>query len=78
MGRVDPLIPPEGVDVGERVIFEGFSEAPVEEIKPKQKILEALFPDLCTDSEGHAKYKDITFMTSKGPINSSIPNGNIS
>lgn len=75
--RMDPLIPPADATIGERVTFEGYSNDPSEEIKPKQKILEALFPELLTDADNIAKYKDTPFMTTHGPITSSIPNGHI-
>ncbi|KAF8056858.1 Aimp1 [Scenedesmus sp. PABB004] len=47
---VDPITPPEGVPNGERVTFEGFGGAPLEEVNPKRKILERLFPDLTTNA----------------------------
>jgi len=75
--KVEPLLPPEGVAVGEKISFEGFEQNPLEEIKPKQKILETLFPDLVTDAEGIAKYKDTPFMSSKGPVRSNITSGNV-
>jgi len=75
--RVEPLMPPDNVAVGEKISFEGFGQAPLEEIKPKQKILEALFPSLVTDPEGIARYKDIPFTCSKGPIRSTITCGNV-
>lgn len=75
--RVEPLELPDGVAIGEKVRFEGYEEAPLEEIKPKQKILESLFPDLVTDASGIANYKGTPFMTSKGPVRSKLTNGNI-
>ncbi|GMH40125.1 hypothetical protein BSKO_08029 [Bryopsis sp. KO-2023] len=71
----DPLIPPEGVSIGEKITFAGYADPPAEEIKPKQKVLEKLFPDLVTDAQGVAKYKDSAFETSKGVVSSTIPNG---
>lgn len=71
----DPLIPPEGVAIGEKVVFEGYDGAPSEEIKPKQKILEKLFPDMVTNAEGVPNYKGVPFGSSKGIIKSTVPNG---
>lgn len=73
--KCDPLIPPEGVSIGEKVTFQGYTDPPSEEIKPKQKILEKLFPDLVTDDQGVAKYKEASFETTKGVVTSIIPKG---
>ena len=75
--RVEPLVPPADVSIGERIAFEGYEENPLEEIKPKQKILEALFPDLMTDEQGIANYRGTPFRTSKGHVTSQITNGNV-
>ncbi|QDZ18361.1 nucleic acid-binding protein [Chloropicon primus] len=64
--KVDPLRPPAGVPLGEKVTFEGFEGEPIEVINPKKKLLEKLFPDLKTDADGVAKYKQAAFTTSKG------------
>ena len=74
---MEPLVVPEGVKIGEKITFESYDAAPLNEIKPKQKILEALFPDLNTNAEGIAHYKDSPFMTSKGPARSTITNGHV-
>lgn len=71
---VDPVNPPEGVPVGERVMVAGFEQPPLAEVNPKKKILEKLFPDLKTDAQGVATYKSVAFATSRGPVTSSIPN----
>lgn len=73
--KCDPLIPPTGAQIGERVTFEGFENPPSEKIKPKQKILEKLFPDLVTDREGQPNYQGVPFGSSAGLITSTIPNG---
>lgn len=49
----------------------------MEEINPKKKILERLFPDLKTSSDGTPTYKGAAFMTSKGPVTSTLPNGSV-
>ncbi|GFR42084.1 hypothetical protein Agub_g2926 [Astrephomene gubernaculifera] len=73
--KVEPVLVPEGVPVGERITVEGFGAAPLEEINPKKKILERLFPDMKTNEAGTPVFKGKPFMTSKGPLSSSVPNG---
>lgn len=73
--KCDPLIPPAGVAIGEKVTFEGFENLPLEIIKPKQKLLEKLFPDLVTDAEGIPNYKGVPFQSSAGSITSTISSG---
>ena len=72
---VEPLTPPEGAACGERITFEGFAGDPEKQINPKKKLLEKLFPDLVTNAEGTAMYKQAAFMTSKGPCTASLKNG---
>ncbi|PNW84493.1 hypothetical protein CHLRE_03g145967v5 [Chlamydomonas reinhardtii] len=74
-GTVDPVNVPEGVPVGERLTVEGFSNPPLEEVNPKKKLLERLFPDMKTDAAGVPTYKGKPFLTSKGPLTSTVPNG---
>ncbi|WIA41370.1 hypothetical protein OEZ86_004962 [Tetradesmus obliquus] len=75
--KVDPITPPEGVPVGERITFEGYTADPLEEVNPKRKILERLFPDLTTAADGTPTYKGVPFMTSKGPVASTLPNAHV-
>lgn len=44
-------------------------------MNPKKKILERLFPDMRTDAKGVATFKGVPFMTSKGPITSTVASG---
>jgi hypothetical protein len=74
---VDPIDPPAGVPNGERVTFEGFPGPPLDEVNPKKKITERLFPDMVTDASGTPSYKGARFMTSQGPITSTIPNAHV-
>ena len=46
--QVDPISPPEGVAIGERVTFEGFPGEPEAQLNPKKKVFEKLAPDLST------------------------------
>jgi|TARA_B100000003_G_scaffold203437_1_gene213950 aminoacyl tRNA synthase complex-interacting multifunctional protein 1 len=70
--EVDFVIPPEGAAVGERVMFAGFEGEPEEVLNPKKKQLDAVSPDLKTNAEGVACYKDIPFTTSAGVCTSPL------
>ncbi|CAL5218456.1 g137 [Coccomyxa viridis] len=72
--EVDPINPPEGVPVGERITFEGYANEPDAQLNPKKNIFGKLAPDLLTNTEGVANYKGVPFMTSRGPVTASIPN----
>ncbi|WCJ20092.1 Nucleic acid-binding OB-fold-like protein [Euphorbia peplus] len=74
---VEPLLPPEGAKIGERVSFSGIDGKPEDVLNPKKKQLEKITPNLYTDEKGVATFKGIPFMTSGGPITSSIPKGGI-
>lgn len=71
--QVVPVAVPEGVPDGERCTVEGYEAAPLEEVNPKKKILERLFPDMKTNSDGVPCYKGAVFKTSKGPVTSPLP-----
>jgi len=70
--EVDFVIPPEGAAVGERVMFAGFEGEPEEVLNPKKKQLDAVSPDLKTNAEGVACYKDVPFTTSAGVCTSPL------
>ncbi|KAF5752628.1 OB-fold nucleic acid binding domain-containing protein isoform 3 [Tripterygium wilfordii] len=74
---VEPLLPPEGAKVGERVSFSGIDGKPEDVLNPKKKQLEKITPHLFTDDNGVATFKGIPFMTSGGPCKSSIPKASI-
>ncbi|KAF9661428.1 hypothetical protein SADUNF_Sadunf19G0067700 [Salix dunnii] len=74
---VEPLLPPEGAKVGERVSFLGIDGKPEDVLNPKKKQLEKITPYLFTDDKGVATFKGIPFMTSGGPCTSSIPKASI-
>lgn len=44
---------PEGVEIGERVMFEGFEGAPEPVLNPKKKLWEKIAPDLTTNAGAH-------------------------
>jgi len=50
---------------------------PEEVLNPKKKIFERIAPDLVTDAAGTAMYKGVPFMTSKGPLMSTIVNAHV-
>lgn len=74
---VEPLLPPEGAKIGERVSFAGIDGKPEDVLNPKKKQLEKITPHLFTDDKGVATFKGIPFMTSGGPCSSSIPKASI-
>ncbi|CAL1392705.1 unnamed protein product [Linum trigynum] len=74
---VEPLLPPEGAKIGERVSFSGIEGKPEDVLNPKKKQLEKITPNLFTDDKGVATFKGIPFMTSGGPCTSSISKGTI-
>ncbi|KAK9106771.1 hypothetical protein Syun_022782 [Stephania yunnanensis] len=74
---IEPLIPPEGAKIGERVSFLGHDGKPEDILNPKKKQLEKITPHLYTDEKGIATFKGIPFMTSAGACKSSIANASI-
>lgn len=74
---VEPLLPPEGAKIGERISFSGIDGKPEDVLNPKKKQLEKITPHLFTDDKGVATYKGIPFMTSGGPCTSSISRATI-
>ncbi|AQK99657.1 Nucleic acid-binding OB-fold-like protein [Zea mays] len=74
---VEPLIPPEGAKIGERISFAGFDGKPEDVLNPKKKQLDKITPHLRTDENGIAMFKGVPFTTSAGPCRSSIHNGNV-
>ncbi|KAL5720822.1 hypothetical protein ACHQM5_013453 [Ranunculus cassubicifolius] len=74
---VEPILPPEGAKIGERVSFSGHDGKPEDVLNPKKKQLEKITPNLRTDDKGVATFKGVAFMTSAGPCTSSIPNASI-
>jgi len=76
---VEPLEPPSGSKIGERVTFEGYAGEPVlPHLNPKQKIWETVQPDFITNNDCVATYKGVPFKTSTGVIKvKSIKGGGI-
>jgi len=66
---VEPLDPPAGSKIGERVTFEGYTGEPVlPHLNPKQKIWETVQPDFITSNDCVATYKGVPFKTATGVI----------
>lgn len=76
-GQCEPVIPPEGAKIGERVTAEGYDGKPEGVLNPKKKQWDKIYPDLHTDDAGVACYKGTPLTTSAGPCTSSIRRGTI-
>ena len=65
--KVEFIEPPEGAAIGERVFVEGYDGEPATENQIiKKKMLDLIFPDLKTNSDGVATYKGVPLSTSAG------------
>ena len=58
---MDPINPPEGVPVGERITFEGYDNEPDAQLNPKKNVFGKLAPDLLTNA---GKLLSTTFLFS--------------
>lgn len=77
-GKVEFVEPPEGAEIGERVMVEGFDGEPATENQViKKKMLEVIFPDLKTDDSGVATYQGKPLSTSAGVCKSGVKNAPI-
>uniref|UniRef100_A0A3Q3XLE1 Tyrosine--tRNA ligase n=1 Tax=Mola mola TaxID=94237 RepID=A0A3Q3XLE1_MOLML len=78
--RVEPLDPPEGSALGEKVFVEGFETGkPDDKLNPKKKVWEKLQVDLKISDECVAQWKDKRLMTKLGQITcKTLKGGNIS
>uniref|UniRef100_A0A1A9W3A7 Tyrosine--tRNA ligase n=1 Tax=Glossina brevipalpis TaxID=37001 RepID=A0A1A9W3A7_9MUSC len=63
---VEPLIVPSSTAPGTRLAFEGYNGKAEEQLNPKKKIMEKLFADFKTDSDGIAVWKDSFLLTPEG------------
>lgn len=78
-GTVKFVEPPKDAEIGERVMVDGFDGEPATENQViKKKMLEAIFPDLSTNSEGVACYKGVPLATTSGSCSSSLTDAEIS
>jgi len=78
---VEPLLPPEGSEIGDRVVVDG-EEGAIEEnisLANKNNIFSTILqPDLKTNAEGVATYKGKPLHTAKGIIRSNVNNAQLS
>eukprot|EP00310_Coccolithus_braarudii_P025847 CAMPEP_0183332306 /NCGR_PEP_ID=MMETSP0164_2-20130417/1524_1 /TAXON_ID=221442 /ORGANISM="Coccolithus pelagicus ssp braarudi, Strain PLY182g" /LENGTH=385 /DNA_ID=CAMNT_0025501009 /DNA_START=22 /DNA_END=1179 /DNA_ORIENTATION=+ len=76
---VELLSPPDGVPVGERVLFEGHPGEPLApNVIAKKKVFEAVAPLLATNQDRVAVYDGVPFMTTGGPCTvATLAGGNI-
>ena len=64
---VEIVSPPQGAEIGDRVVCDGFDGEPATENQVvKKKILNAVFPDLKVDANGVAIYKGVPLRTATG------------
>ncbi|KAL2653178.1 hypothetical protein R1flu_021306 [Riccia fluitans] len=75
--QCEPVLPPEGASIGERVIVSGFEGKPEPQLNPKKKQWDKLYPDLHTDESGVACYQGKPLTTAAGVCTSSITKGSI-
>lgn len=76
---VQLLEPPAGANVGERVVFTGFTGEPFSSSQvTKKKVLEGILPELRTDADGKALWRDSPMMIGVSPCISSLKNAVIS
>ncbi|GBP89110.1 Aminoacyl tRNA synthase complex-interacting multifunctional protein 1 [Eumeta japonica] len=67
--KVEVLIPPVGAIPGDLVICKGYPREPELQLNPKKKIFETCAPDLKTNDNLEACYKNCPlFVENKGPI----------
>jgi len=66
--KVELLDIPDGVTIGERIMFEGETGEPEAELNPKKKVFDRVKVDLKVNSELIAIYQNKPFLTSKGVV----------
>ncbi|KAK3825505.1 MAG: tRNA synthetases class I-domain-containing protein [Benniella sp.] len=68
---VELLQPPNGLEAGDVIEFEGYAQADrttTEKLNPKHLIFEKVSEDFKISAEGLALYKDLQFKTKAGPV----------
>ena len=74
----EPIHPPAGVQVGERVAFEGLTVGPPEPVHKKiGKLFDAAAPHLKVGEDGVCRFKGVPFGTSAGACTSGVVGGMI-
>lgn len=74
--KVELIQPPENVKPGDRVVFDNYPGEPDAQLNPKKKIWEQVAPDIKTNDEGVAVYKDSLFKVAgiEGHFKSNLKN----
>lgn len=75
--KVELLKPPENVKPGDRVVFDKYPGEPDAQLNPKKKIWEQVAPDIKTNDDGVAIYKDCEFKVASnldGKFTSNLKN----
>lgn len=77
--KVEILGVPDNVKPGDRVVFEKYPGEPDAQLNPKKKIWEQISPDIKTNEEGVAMYKDDPFKVAgiDGLFKSTLKNVNV-
>ena len=77
--KVELIQPPESAKPGDRLVFDNYPGEPDSQLNPKKKIWEQVSPDLKTNQEGDAMYKECPFKISgiDGAFKSNLPGVNI-
>jgi aminoacyl tRNA synthase complex-interacting multifunctional protein 1 len=76
---VEPLSPPADSVAGDRIFFPGFEGEPDPVLNPKKKHWENTQPELKTNKDRVAVYKEVPFTTQRGVVTSpTIAEGSIS
>lgn len=66
--KYEPLMVPEGANLGERIIVEGFdnTKAEVPQLNPKKKVWDKIQAELKTNADGEALWKEFSLLTLNG------------
>jgi aminoacyl tRNA synthase complex-interacting multifunctional protein 1 len=77
--KVELLGVPDNVKPGDRVVFEKYPGEPDAQLNPKKKVWEQVSPDIKTNEDGVALYKDCPFKVAgvDGAFKSTLKNVNI-
>ena len=65
---VEVLEAPEDCKIGEKIVFDGFEATPDAQLNPKHKVFEKCAVDFTTGEDLVARFKTISFSTSKGDV----------
>jgi len=72
MLQVEPLLPPANTPAGELVGFEGHVIKPEEPGNRATKAYSKISTEFLVNDSGVATYKGVPFMTSQGPVTSTL------